>query len=147
MKNRIVALVLYILLFTFFVCSCSNKGQNMQGTTLFVDEDCSWFCDFSVSENYVQFKCHLCLVNQTDEMQTVYLLGNFKEDVKGGLVFEENILASSQDDPSDSKFLLLPGANTFDVVFVGTYGGTHQKANRLLPSISIIKYFDVDSYI
>jgi hypothetical protein len=36
------------------------------------------------------------------------------------------------------EFVLLPNtSNSFDVVFVGEYAGTNQKANRLLPEIDI----------
>lgn len=146
MKIRIIALItFFLIIFALFYHSCTNQSQDMHESALFIDKNGSWFCDFSVSGNRVQFRCHLCLVNETNETQIVYVLGNFDEDVKGKLVLEENILASHQEEPDNAKFSLRPGMNVFDVVFVGTYGGTQQKSDRLLPDIAIIKYFEADS--
>ena len=40
-------------------------------------------------------------------------------------------------DPEGQTFLLRHGTNTVNVVFRGGYAGTPQKANRLLPEITI----------
>ncbi|MBE6933130.1 MAG: hypothetical protein E7464_07115 [Ruminococcaceae bacterium] len=128
MKCFVVATLCLMLLFSITAC---GKGP------VYLVEEQSCFLDFTVDGETVEFRCHLCIQNELSNPQKVSLTGHFSEDMEAGLIQEESLLASDPEVPESTTFLLQPGLNTLDVVFTGTFGGNHQKQDRLLPEISI----------
>lgn len=104
---------------------------------VYLVEEQSYFLDFTVEGETVEFRCHLCIQNELPNPQKVSLTGHFSEDMEARLIQEESLLASDLEVSESTTFLLQPGINTLDVVFTGTFGGNHQKQDRLLPEISI----------
>ncbi|MBQ6431435.1 MAG: hypothetical protein IJJ99_06150 [Oscillospiraceae bacterium] len=99
----------------------------------------SWFSDFEVVGDRVQFKCLLCLKNTADRAQTVSVYGNFDEDVRGGLVKESRLLAHDTSEPMRTAFYISAGAEiSVEVTFTGTFAGTMEKQDRLLPELEIV---------
>ena len=110
-------------------------AQASDSSGVAVDEKSSYFMDFTVEDQTVTVSCHYTLVNNTGKAQTVQIRGDFTEDRKLGLVTESVLLA--QDSDGSTYFPLPAGKTELDVAFVGTYGGTHMKENRLLPVTEI----------
>lgn len=123
-----VATLCLLLLFSLTAC-----GKD----PVYLDEERSWFNDYSISGETVIFRCYLTIENSTSSPQTVSVTGHFREDMKSGMIKEEYLIASDFEDPECTTFLLEPGTNSFDVVFIGTANGYPMKQNRLLPEISI----------
>lgn len=95
----------------------------------------SFLSDYCLEDDRVHFLCHLELYNRSLEHVKVGLTGNFEADKKSGLVQEQYLTATGG---SGSKsFILPPGRSVLDVEFVGTYGGSDGKQNRLLPEIHV----------
>ena len=113
------------------LASCSKANQ------IYVDKNQSYFSDFEVEGDKVFIKCHITIENTFEDEKTVTISAILPEDVSNGLLKADPVKAL-EEDGSEMKFVLSPNMlNSFDVVFVGEYAGTNQKANRLLPEIYI----------
>ena len=137
-RSKPLLLLFPLLILVSSACSVLID-ETRSDAEIFIREEQSWFSDFVVSEKIVTLKCHVCIENSTKETQTVCLLANFQEDVQTGLIKEAELLATSQNAPSNLLFLLQPGTNNFDIYFMGTFNGNFIKNDRMLPDIRIIK--------
>ena len=116
----------------------------------------SWFRDFVILEDEVAFLCHYEIENETDQTAFVKLIGDFSAEKELSLIEEVKLQgvitdisnftkidgAALQDaentlDENGGKIELKPGKNEFWVLYIGTYAGGSQKANRLLPETEI----------
>ena len=132
-------LFLLCIVFMIFICACSaSKDTTRMEQEFTIDRDRSWFSDFTVSDGKVIIECHICLYNQSDEIRSICLIGDFSEDEKVGLLKEKRLIATHKSSSDQLQFELMPGENDFDVLFVGSSGDNNQKTNRLLPEISVI---------
>lgn len=118
----------------------SPKSQSVDGVSL--DLERSFFSDFRVDGPLVCYGCHLELVNDSEEVRTVTLLGLAPSDVKTGLLRDEVMTCHAPDEQGEiadepTVFVLEPGRNALDVVLVGAHGTSDAKADRLLPEILI----------
>ena len=133
MKKYVYSLTILFLVVSMLMsfASCSRADQ------IYVDKSQSYFSDYEVEDDKVFIKCHITIENTFEDEKTVTLSAILPEDVTNGLLKNETIKALKEDG-SEMEFVLLPNtSNSFDVVFVGEYAGTNQKANRLLPEINI----------
>lgn len=101
-----------------------------------INHDKSFFIDFRVEDEKVYIECDLTIESKMD--YDVYIEGHLPL-YEGKLLKERSICAYDKETGSD-RFKLVHGTNKFTVVFVGDYGGTHQKINNLLPDITIYPY-------
>ena len=113
-------------------------SRDIFGNSLSVTEKESWFNDFEVQGEQVRLRCHLVLCNDGEKPQTVHLVGVFREDA-GKLLRYARLNAAHPEDEDSFDFVLMPGKNVCDVVFVGEHGLENVKQNRLLPEIEIIR--------
>jgi len=132
MKTRICAILVCGFL---ILTSCATSDDNNQ---ILLDEKASFFSDFSIDDGMVFFFCHLEVINQTTESQQVHIQGDFREDVKGGLIQSPYLIAYRKDDPDNTVFVLKPGKNVFDIFFLDEKGFADEKQNRLLPPLEFI---------
>ena len=133
MRKHVYSLttVFLVVAMLMSLASCSKANQ------IYVDKSQSYFSDFEVEDDKVFIKCHVTIENTFEDEKTVTLSAILPEDVTNGLLKNETVKAL-EEDGSEMEFVLLPNtSNSFDVVFVGEYAGTNQKANRLLPEIYI----------
>ncbi len=101
-----------------------------------LNEDKSFFSSFYVKDDKVYIECDVVIDSLIDF--DIEMCGSFKRD-EGKLLKHPVIYAYDKETGSD-KFHLVQGSNSFRVVFIGDYGGTPQKADRLLPYIYIYPY-------
>ena len=135
---------LLFLLLVVTLCMESGCGakvpaaiETISEEAVYVDRAKSWFDDFSVDGDVVYITCHITLCNASQD-RTVRLYGVFPDDE--GILLTESVLpgfVTDELDPDDNSFLLASGEHTFTVAFVGTYAGTQEKNDRLLPEILI----------
>lgn len=133
MRKYVYSLTILFLVVSMLMsfASCSRADQ------IYVDKSQSYFSDYEVEDDKVFIKCHITIENTFEDEKTVTLSAILPEDVTNGLLKNETIKALKEDG-SEMEFVLLPNtSNSFDVVFVGEYAGTNQKANRFLPEINI----------
>jgi hypothetical protein len=133
MKKYVYSLTVLFLVVSMLMslASCSRANQ------IYVDKSQSYFSDYEVEDDKVFIKCHITIENTFKDEKVVTLSAILPEDVTNGLLKNETAKALKEDG-SEMEFVLLPNtSNSFDVVFVGEYAGTNQKANRLLPEIDI----------
>jgi hypothetical protein len=133
MKKSVYSLTVLFLVVSMLMslASCSRADQ------IYVDKSQSYFSDYEVEDDKVFIKCHITIENTFKDEKVVTLSAILPEDVTNGLLKNETAKALKEDG-SEMEFVLLPNtSNSFDVVFVGEYAGTNQKANRLLPEIDI----------
>ena len=133
MRKHVYSLttVFLVVAMLMSLASCSKANQ------IYVDKSQSYFSDFEVEDDKVFIKCHVTIENTFEDEKTVTLSAILPEDVTNGLLKNETVKAL-EEDGSEMEFVLSPNmSNSFDVVFVGEYAGTNQKANRLLPEIYI----------
>ena len=133
MRKYVYSLTILFLVVSMLMsfASCSRADQ------IYVDKSQSYFSDYEVEDDKVFIKCHITIENTFEDEKTVTLSAILPEDVTNGLLKNETIKALKEDG-SEMEFVLLPNtSNSFDVVFVGKYAGTNQKANRFLPEINI----------
>lgn len=135
-----------IAVFALLLCSgCKTQSSasaedtvnTISAEDVYVNQENSWFSDFYIEADKVYITCHIELCNRSN-IRTVRLYGVFSDDV-GTLVTESVLPGFITDvlDSNDNSFLLEPGEQTYDVTFIGTFAGTEQKNDRLLPPILI----------
>ncbi len=137
-KKTIVILV-SLMLFAASVSGCARTGEPQKITVI---EDRSYFEDFEISGNNVRIYCHYVVKNNTSEQLKFKIKGNFKADVKGGLLKEATLYAASMDfgvhGSAEFEFTIGPGGEReLEVVFIGEAGGSEAKHDRLLPKTEI----------
>lgn len=130
MKRCLSAILILLLLVSLGACKSADKGE------VFVVREKSMLRNFKVEDGQVRFSCSVCFDNTDAHSQVISLIGNFTEDVKGGLVKERWIPGESE--MGEDIFLLPPGETTLELVFIGTFAGTAEKQSRLLPEIEIV---------
>jgi len=103
-----------------------------------LSEQNSGLHDFYIEDGKVYVVGGVSVKNNSDEKMIYSLVGWADADYKSGLIkgpvlngFDENLEASVFEiEAKETK--------TFNVVFVGEHGGNMQKANRLMPEITIL---------
>ncbi len=101
-----------------------------------INHDESFFMNFWVEDEKAYIECYLTIESKMD--YDVSIEGHFPLD-EGKLLKDRSIYAYDKETGND-KFKLVRGTNKFTVVFIGEYGGIFQKADRLLPGITIRPY-------
>lgn len=133
MKKTFVALLLLACL----LCAACKTTPDV--SDIVVQKESSWFSDFEVVGDRVNFYCILCLKNTGKADQTISIYGNFDDDVRGGLVTEGRLLARDTSNPRATAFYVPGGTEiSVKVVFTGTFAGTAEKHDRLLPTLEIV---------
>ena len=126
MKRALSLILCLLLLFSFISCTAEN---------VILVEDSSSFVDFSVKDENVYIDCYITLKNNTNKQKTVYIKGDFTDDVEGRLLKDAELYVY---DGEKREFVIEPNSETrFDITFVGEFGGTNVKQDRLLPKITI----------
>ena len=135
-ENRLAVIILFFLI--IYLSSCSvNDAHSKENQDIVFDRDYTYFSDYYITDGTVEFVCHYVIINQTNSVCTVQLIGSFEEDHARGLIKEEQLLAEDLEE-GNTTFELLPGTNSLDVVYIGTFSGTtNMKASRLLPKTEI----------
>ena len=136
MKNVKRAICAVLLLCIAGVISACASGA----TGVVLRKEGSWFSNYEVAGDEVHFNCILRLQNTTNQAQAISIYGKFDEDAKNGLVKENRLLAHDADEPTVTAFYLAAGAEiSVEVTFTGTFAGTAEKHDRLLPELEIVK--------
>ena len=132
MKQKLIAVFLLL-------CVLCGACGTADASDVVVQKDGSWFSDFEIVDDQVNFYCFLRLKNTGEQAQTVSIFGNFDADVRGGLVTESRLLAHDTNDPRATAFYI-PAGTEIDVkvVFTGAFAGTAEKHDRLLPALEIV---------
>ena len=132
MKKKLIAFLLTL-------CVLCGACGTADASSVVVQKDGSWFSDFEVVGEQVNFYCFLRLKNTGEQAQTVSIYGSFDADVHGGLVAESRLLAHDTSDLRETAFYV-PAGTEIDVkvVFSGTFAGTAVKHDRLLPELEIV---------
>ena len=139
MSKRKPLWLLAIGLLTAVLCFCTKSNPMMQVIKL--TEESSYFNDFTVKNNKVYMNCALVIENISTKGVTVRIKASSPQDVSGGLLKSAGLHGFSKDLATDT-FTLSTGENQITVIFIGEYGGTNIKQNRLLPeniSFDLIK--------
>jgi hypothetical protein len=137
MRKIIWVIVISFIVSSLAACSSSSvPSHQVLADNVSLDMGGSYFSDFEVSGDSVLVYCVVTLENHNHKGIRLKLNGNFEEDVTIGLLKSENLTATNRGDNSQIFTLPANARATFDVVFVGEFGGTNMKNDRLLPTIS-----------
>ncbi|MBR1597338.1 MAG: hypothetical protein IJ661_00325 [Lachnospiraceae bacterium] len=137
-KNRILIIIalllcligsLNILIWHFF----SDNENN----AIIVQEK-SYLREYEIIKDEVHIYCVVSLYNQGDSTASVKLIGDFSQEVKGGLLADSELEAYFTDLSADH--VTIESETSMDYVnieFVGKYAGTSQMSSRNLPAIRV----------
>ena len=122
-----------ILIFTILLI-CAGCGIKQ---SIYIDEEKSYFSDFSVVDDEVQIVYHITICNEYDTEKTVWIKGDFADEVENGLL-AEGVLYAVDSEKSRCAYPFQPHEekNVY-VTFIGTFAGNEHMKDRLLPPISI----------
>lgn len=139
MKKRAFLLVALAILagvigVVSLLCSTVNTGSPV----VWINQSHSWLRGFYVADDTAKIKCCLSIENQSDHDASIMLVGYFEADHNAGLLKESQLLGCAEEYPKSTIFTVPPGGACFNVDFIGTYGGTPEKQNRLIPEIQLI---------
>ncbi len=123
-----------ILVVLFLVVLAGGCIIYMQLSKMFVVNDESFFSDFYIKDDKVYLECEVSINSPRD--CDIQIQGSFARD-EGKLLKDATVFAYDVENRSNS-FHIVRGTNRFRVVFIGDYGGTPQKSDRLLPEIKLI---------
>ena len=138
MNNKKVTIIILILtVCIFFLSSCTSDIYTDENCPYVVEEK-SFFDDFAVMDGQVFFQYRLLVENPYNKDITVEIFGDFGRDVTSKLVIERNLVGYQVENMSSHEFVLSPGKNDLNVVFVGTHGTSNQKQDRLLPDDIVV---------
>lgn len=112
-----------------------NKIFNGENNKLSVVEKDSYYSDFLVSDDMVEIECHITIKNDNDTNKTVNISTLMPADVTGGLLKESPIYALDESGNKIDFLIEKESEKSFEVTFIGEYGGTNKKQNKLLPEI------------
>ena len=131
-KNlNISKIIICVLMLTvIFTCAGCKPAAEVR-----VNTNESFFSDFYVLDNKVYIKCEL-LVQNTFGIDKAVKFSALCEDDKAGGLLKEAQIAGYQADYIGQVFSVKPGDNALTVYFIGEFGGTEIKQNRLLPQIT-----------
>ena len=133
LKRVICAVLLLCIAGVISACASGASGVVLR-------KEGSWFSNYEVVGDEVHFNCILRLQNTTNQAKAVAVYGKFDEDVRGGLVKESRLLAHDANELQTTTFYLAAGAEiSVAVTFTGTFAGTAEKHDRLLPELEIVK--------
>ena len=129
--NRIypVVIMAVLLYFVFFIINKSALPQIVTNK--------SSFSSFYVQNDKVYINCSITIKNNNDEPRDFSLCALMNADFKSGLLKQAKIYAYN----NGKKAVFNIKSNkeqTYNVVFIGDYGGNLQKNNSSLPQIEII---------
>ena len=144
LKTRIIPVLLALaLLFTFAACSSEKEsssiqpGQGKVKEVVEIDYSRSNYAEFQVEGEKVIIKCNYVIVNTYSEAKTVKLVGTFQKDRQLGLLQEAELTGVDSKQGGKDSFVVAPGQNAVEVYYVGTFAGTNQKVNRVLPQTTL----------
>lgn len=127
MKKVIDAFIL-VLLIVALLSACGDDASH----AVKLNEKSSQLCDFTVENDQVNVTCILAINNQTGEEKKIRITAISTEDVAVGLLQSPELTGFDTDSGSD-VFVLPKGETTITVVFIGQFGGTEKKCDRLIP--------------
>ena len=131
MRNKIVISIIVSIIFILLLCKCIAYRQMDK---LVLVENKSFHSIFYVRDDKAYIECELTLDSALE--RDIKIQGTFPRD-EGKLLKNATIYAYDIETGVDT-FHLVRGTNKFTVVFIGDYGGTFQKFDRLLPDITLI---------
>jgi len=133
-KGQNMRKILSIILLLALLAGCSGAQQE-----IILHEEESWLQEFYEADGTVHILCHLTVENTTEADKTVTIRGSSQADVKIGLLESPELIGMAPETQAET-FLLKAGQTAILTVdFTGTYAGTLQKADRLLPGEIIIE--------
>jgi hypothetical protein len=113
--------------------------------TVFLVSEKSFFHNFTVIEQTVEFRCYLTLVNTSNDIKSVYLYAYSSKD-KNRLVEDGKLFAV--DEENKMVLFTIPPQKTIifkNVYFKGKFGGKESKFDRLLPDILVVEQLGAPS--
>lgn len=105
------------------------------GNKIVVDNDKSYFDDFNINSDTVNFNYTLTLKNKSNNKINFKICGIFSEDYSSKLINQESLYAINSKDESYVFSLNGNEEKTFNVTFKGEFGGNKTKNDRNLPKL------------
>lgn len=137
MKRTKIVIIAAVIILAAAVALVLGAHLRQKNDVILIEEE-SFFLDYEIIDDEVWLRCRVTLCNAGNEDRTVKLRADFSEDVKTGLLKDGTLYAS---DISGTECVCAVGAGeteTVEVVFIGEFGGTNQKHDRLLPEIQVV---------
>lgn len=128
-------LIIMLILSPAIILSCKLAEKESPVRVVLAS---SQFNHFEVIEDDVIFYCTICIENTSNTTYDIQIYGVFDFDVKGGLIKDSRMLGHTMSNPTDTIFHVIPGEQTYQVVFSGEYAGRPVKHDRLLPELEIV---------
>lgn len=130
-RNKVypVIIMAVLLYFAFYII---NKNTVLQ---IITNE--SSYSSYYVQNDKVYINCTITIRNDTDETKKFSLCADMNDDFKGRLLKQAKIYAYNNDKKAIYT-LKSDTIQTYNVVFVGDFGGSLQKHDELLPQIEIL---------
>ena len=138
-KNKIVIIIVgllcFIVVLSYFIWHFFSDNEDK----VIILQEKSYLSEYEVINDEVHIYCVVSLYNQGNSAANVKLIGDFSQEVKGGLLVESELEAHFTDLSAD--YVTIESETSMDYVnieFVGKYAGTSQMSSRNLPAIRIL---------
>lgn len=118
--------------------SSSERGKKIAKEIKLISDE-SFFDNFEIDGVTVNITCELTFKNTSENKETFYLVGDFKDSHESELVKERYLRGINFDDKKEKLTLKPKQKKTFLYVFKGDHGSGDQMASRQLPKIKIYK--------
>lgn len=97
----------------------------------------SGIMDFYIEDETVHIVAGITIRNHTDSPQRFKLTGKSDVDYESGLITSPTLFGYNEDLSTDEFMINSKETATFTVIFTGQHGHNNQKADRLIPEISL----------
>ena len=131
----IVGLLCVVVGLIYFIWHFFSDNED----NVIILQEKSYLSEYEVINDEVHIYCVVSLYNQGDSAADIKLIGDFSQEVKGGLLAESELEAYFTDLSAD--YVTIERGASMDylnIEFVGKYAGTSQMSSRNLPAIRIL---------
>lgn len=132
------------LMVIIFIVACGiyliYSRKNAERCNVVILEKESFLSGFEVINNEVHIYCEVSLKNSSSDAKKVKLTGNFRKEVKSGLLKEDSLEACFTEFGADN--IVVEGNSSkknIKIDFMGEYAGNPHMRNRLLPDIEVVE--------
>ena len=137
---QIAGIIIVVCLIGLLLYGYLGGGSFFEKSEVVILEEGSFLNDFEVIGDAVYIRCTVSLENRGSDPATVKLVGDFSQEVEGGLLKEGTLAGHFVEQDADR--IQVDGNSQLkylEVEFVGKFAGNAKMSSKLFPAITVME--------